>query len=510
MSRSKRFIAGLLSGYGSIAANIIFTMASIPLALHYLDKEHFGLWALAAQVNGYLNLIDLGMSAAMSRFIADYKDDVNGGDYGSHLLTGSLVFAIQGAIIATVGIGFSWFAPQWLAVPPELVDNFKALLMLLAGMSGFSVAMRSLSSPLWAFQRSDVVNNCSTLGIFLSLMLLWLGFSNGWGVMAFAISQIPVAIATPAISAWICHRNGYYPSASHWGKPSLAIFKRIFHFGKDSLLINVGIQLTNASQIMIISRWVGLEAAATFAVATKVYSMAMMLICNPISAAAPGLAELYVRGELGRFVQRYWDLIALTLAASTLVATGIAAGNRSFVSIWTQDRIHWPWAGDLVLALLIVLRNLNGCFVGLFGLTKDWRPVRYTYIAEGIIFVPVAILFAKPYGVVGVLVASLVAHLLVTTLLSARAASQVLGSPVRIIKGLMVSLTLTATAAAAGWIVPQFSGNSFVMLAVASGISLLTLIAIWYHILPNGIRLETETRIETASHKLRSLLGGNG
>jgi O-antigen/teichoic acid export membrane protein len=509
MSRSTRFIAGLLSGYGSIAANIIFTMASIPLALHYLDKEHFGLWALAAQVNGYLYLIDLGMSAAMSRFIADYKDDVNGGDYGSHLLTGALVFAIQGAIIASVGIGLSWFAPQLFAIPPELAGTFRSLLMLLAGMSGFSVAMRALGSPLWAFQRSDVVNNCSTLGIFTSLTFLWFGFSSGWGVMALAIAQIPVALGTPAISAWICHRNGYYPAASHWGKPSLAIFKRIFHFGKDNLLINLGTQLTNASQIMIISRWVGLDAAATFSVATKVYSMAMMLVCNPVAAAAPGLTELYVRGEIGRFVQRYWDLIALTLAASTLCATGIAAGNRSFVSIWTHDRIHWPWAGDLILALFVVLRNLNGCFIGLFGLTKDWRPVRYTYLMEGLVFLPIAIVLAKSYGLVGVLIASMVAHLAVTTVLSTRAATRILGSPVRITKGLMASLALITAAAAAGWIGAYASAPPFAMLAVAGGISLLTLIAIWQFILPNRIRLETGTRLETASHKLRSLLGRN-
>ena len=52
-------------------------MASIPLALHYLDKDLFGLWALAAQINGYLILIDVGMNGSVSRFIADHKDEVN-------------------------------------------------------------------------------------------------------------------------------------------------------------------------------------------------------------------------------------------------------------------------------------------------------------------------------------------------------------------------------------------------------------------------------------------------
>ena len=502
MSRTKRFIAGLLSGYGSIAANIVVAMVSIPLALHYLDKEHFGLWALAAQINGYLMLIDLGMNGAVSRFIADHKDDVNGGDYGSQLLTGGLVFAIQGLLIAGVGIGFSWFAPTIFAIPLHLADDFRGLLMLLAGFTGFSVAARSFGAPLWAFHRNDVLNNLSTLSIFVNLALLWFGFKSNWGVYSFAIAQVPMLIINPAVCAWICHRNHYYPAAKHWGKVSLAVFKRTFYYGKDVLMINLGSQLINATQIMIISRSVSLEAAATFAVSTKIYTMGMQLIANPVSVAGPGLTELYVRGEQPRFVQRYWDIIALTLAASTLVAIGLAAGNRSFVSLWTHDRIQWPWTGDLILALLIVLRNLNGCFLNLFGLTKNWRPVRHVYLAEGLMFVPIAIILAKPYGVTGVLMASLIAHVIATTTLSARAASRVIGSPMRIGKGLMASLAMIAAASVLNWGGQQVSAHPFPMLAATACICLLALALIWRMILPVDFRNEAWGRMAHATLKL--------
>lgn len=501
MSRSKRFVAGLLSGYGSIAASIIFTMASIPLALHYLDKEHFGLWALAAQINGYLMLIDLGMNGAVSRFIADHKDDVNGGDYGSQLLTGGLVFAIQGLLIALAGFGFSWFAPAIFAIPLHLAGDFRGLLLLLAGFTGFSVASRSLGSPLWAFQRNDILNSLSTLSILVNLSLLWFGFINNWGVFSFAIAQIPMLIVNPVFTAWICYRNCYYPSSNHWGQISLSVFTRVFHYGKDVLMINLGSQLINASQIMIISRSISLEAAATFAVSTKIYTLGMQLIANPISVAGPGLTELYVRGEYPRFIQRYWEIIALTLAASTLVAIGLAAGNRSFVSLWTHGRIQWPWTSDLILALLIVLRNLNGCFLNIFGLTKDWRPVRHVYIAEGLIFIPAAIILAKPYGVTGVLIASLIAHVGATTTLSARAASRVIGSPARIGKGVMVCLGMITAGTILNWAAVEVSAPPVPILAATAGICLLALIVTWHLILPENFRTEARVRMTRAASK---------
>jgi hypothetical protein len=46
MSRSKHFIFELLSSYAAIGVNFIYTLASVPLVLRYLDKDEFGLGPL--------------------------------------------------------------------------------------------------------------------------------------------------------------------------------------------------------------------------------------------------------------------------------------------------------------------------------------------------------------------------------------------------------------------------------------------------------------------------------
>jgi O-antigen/teichoic acid export membrane protein len=119
-SRTQNFIRGLGAGYFAIAVNITYTAASTLLALHYFGKEQFGLWALAQQIAGYLMLLDLGVSSTVSRFIADRKDEVNSGSYGSLLLTGAIVFASQGFLIALVGAVFFLFCsfPFFDPTPP--------------------------------------------------------------------------------------------------------------------------------------------------------------------------------------------------------------------------------------------------------------------------------------------------------------------------------------------------------------------------------------------------------
>src|SRR5208282_1117622 len=103
MSRFKRFAHSLVSGYMQLGVNSLFTLASVPLALHYLDKEEFGLWALTSQIAGYIALIDLGLTAAASRILIDYKDHQKHGEYGGVIQTGAWVGLSQAALIFLVG-----------------------------------------------------------------------------------------------------------------------------------------------------------------------------------------------------------------------------------------------------------------------------------------------------------------------------------------------------------------------------------------------------------------------
>ena len=84
MTRLRRFAHNVGSGYVALGANIIFSFASVPFALHYLSRQDFGLWALLMQLVGYLGLIDLGMSGAVTRLLIDHKDEPETGDLWKH------------------------------------------------------------------------------------------------------------------------------------------------------------------------------------------------------------------------------------------------------------------------------------------------------------------------------------------------------------------------------------------------------------------------------------------
>jgi O-antigen/teichoic acid export membrane protein len=502
-SRTHNFFRGLGAGYLATAVNIAYTAVSVPLAVHYLGKEQFGLWALALQITGYLILLDLGVSSAVSRFIADRKDEVDGGGYGSLLLTGAIVFAIQGLLIVIAGVTFSFFAPALFAVPDHLARDFTNVLTIITSLAGLSVALRTLGAPLWAFQRMDISYGLGSFTLLTSFAALWVGFHLGWGIYSFALAGIPAAILCPIITFLICWKSGFYPSAGRWGRPNLLLFRKIFSFGQDVVLVSMGSQLVNASQIMILSRVVGLNAAATFAIGTKLFTMGQQLTGRVIESSAPGLTEMFVQGDTARFNLRFGNIISITAFLATLGATALIALNTPFVSFWTSGAVHWNLTCDALLAGLLIATSITRCLVGLFGLTGSFRPVRHIYFAEGCVFIMVAIPAASHYEIIGVLLASLITHLTVTGVLSFCATRKVLGLAKNMIRPLVAATTI---AVAAFILCPAlgrmgFSPNS--MLFLKGIVIFLSAVSGWFYVFPANLRVDCLA-------KLSLLLGRSG
>jgi O-antigen/teichoic acid export membrane protein len=414
MSRSKHVISGLLSSYAAIGVNILYTLASVPLALHYLDKDEFGFWALVTQLAGYLMLMEFGMTGAVARSLSDHKDHFEGGVYGSILRTGSRVFAIQGGLVAISGIALAWFAAPLLGIPSSMWGLFTILMAAQAVLSGIRLSVTSLGSPLWCHQRLDLSNLATILSLTVAFFVLWFGFYMGLHLYSMLISTAIGSGVSLAVSYLACRRLGLYPANQYKGQFDPKIFCELFHFSKGLFLMNLGAQLTSASQVIIISRILGMEAAATWAISTKVFTMAQQFVTRIFDSSAGGLAEMIVRGECTRLKKRFRDLVAMTAVVASAVASGIALMNGSFVEVWTSGKVTWsPW-NNYLLACVLFVTTITRCHVGLSGIAKQISGIKYVYLIEGIAFVSVSLLIVPRLGFIGLLAAALLCNIGIT------------------------------------------------------------------------------------------------
>ena len=394
MTRLHQFARGVSSSWLATLATVTYSLLSVPIALRYLSVEEFGLFVLLIQIAAYFTLIEIGMSAATARILVDHKDCRDGDTYGSVILTGLLFFVIQGFIILAVGILAAPLITALVGVPSALADVAIQLLRWLALTSALTLAFRVYGSVLFANKRLDLIHGFMGANMIFGLALLAAILASGAGLAGLRwlfVAQAAIAILLPI---WACHKLELLPKKGHWGAPSVSRFRELFGFGKDIFLVNVGNQVLEASQLIIVTRTMGLTAAAIWSVSTKLFTLVYQLVTKIEGTAIVFFAEMMVRGEKDKLAARFRQIYQLTAGIAVISLAIVVAINGHFVSVWANPTLAWSLPLSGLFAVAVALNAVTRCSGDLIIHTKNIAAFRYVYFLEAMIFVLLSLLAA--------------------------------------------------------------------------------------------------------------------
>jgi O-antigen/teichoic acid export membrane protein len=407
MSRLKNFYRNVTTSYLQLGVNVVYSLVSVPLILHWLSKSEFGLWALLVQLMSYIALVDLGMNSALARFLVDHKDQRGEGGYGALVKASVLVSVAQGLIVlAVVTLGSPLLATM-MKIPAEYQKTFVDLMRIQGLIAAFTFCMNPLGIMLYAHQRMDIANRVSMFSMVASLGLLLLFLVKGCGIYSFVYANAITALIAPGYLFWHCRRLGFVPQAGKWGKVTWKTFRELFIYGKDVFLMSLGAQLITASQVIIVSRTLGLEAAAAWSIGTKLWLLMRQIMFQPYGSASPGLCEMLARNETERLRYRFKNLVVLTASFGVFLGVAFALCNSLFITVWTGGKIAWSPLNDVLLGLWIFITALQVPHCNFVTVTKQIGGMRYIYFVEGCSFVALSLLVGYHWGLPGIIACSL-------------------------------------------------------------------------------------------------------
>jgi hypothetical protein len=289
---------------------------------------------------------------------------------------------------------------------------------LLASFQGLVSAsafiFRPLSAILYAFQKEYISVLTGSISLMISLPLLWISLKNNIGIYSFIYINLLFALLNPVIIFYFCLINRYLPSNILHVKVSKKSIFSVFHFGKDIFLMNLGAQLINASQLIIISRSLGLDKAAFWAVGTKIFYLTISLVCRPYGASIPGFSELLVSGQNHKLYKRFKEIVILTCSLGVFLGVSFALCNSLFVCIWTQGKVFWPIQYDVFLGLWVLLSSMQTTHGNFVSVTKQIGGMRYIYLLEGLCLFLLGSFTVSYLGILGVIISSLLCTIVFT------------------------------------------------------------------------------------------------
>jgi O-antigen/teichoic acid export membrane protein len=297
---------------------------------------------------------------------------------------------------------------------------------------------------------------------------------------------------------------GLLPQKECWGRVNSQTFREIFSFSRDVFVLGIAAQIISASQVIMVSRFLGLEAAATWSICTKVFQFAQQIVYRLFDFSEAAFSEMIVRREIERFKLRYASIVTLTASAAVLFAILGMVANAGLVRFWTGGRISWNFTCDVAAAVFLVVSSVNRTYAFIVILLKDIGGYRFVSLLEAGLVIAGGSLLGPRFGFVGIFIASIVSSILCSGLYGAMRTAKFLQlSPIQITAGWLVRPMVFALVFAAVSLIssrPFLNSNTFWIFAVGAATTGALGLVIFYLIgLQRPLKLEL-------NHLLASLI----
>jgi O-antigen/teichoic acid export membrane protein len=384
---------------------VVLSLAFVPVFLHLLGTEAYGLIGFAVSLQAMLSVLDLGLATTANREFSRSGGRGAGVTSGPVMLrTLEWIYFGMGAAVALVLIAAApWIAEHWVQrgeTSPVAVGRSLALLGLATGLrwpvglySGVLAGLeRQVPLNLVVIARSTLRN----VGAAAVLLLVggtvvtyfeWLAVVSGLEVLALRW----LAWRSQPDLAGVTARFDRQVLRSFWG------------FSGELTLIAIFAAILKQLDKVVIARFAPLAALGHYTVAATL-SSGLLLCSTPVFAVVfPRFSALLARGEEPATAILYHR-------ASRLVAMLVAPAAAALILFPVAVLAAWTRSPDVAaqasgaLSILALAMLLNTCMQVPYALLLAAGLTRISLWINGlgvVILAPLLVIMVQAYGIVG-------------------------------------------------------------------------------------------------------------
>ena len=401
MSPFRRNLVANIAGTGSLA---LVQLACVPLYIHFLGIEAYGLIGFAVMLQAALRVFDFGLSPTMNREMARYSVQAGRAEeMRDFVRTVEVGYWLVG-VVAGVAIGAAapLIATRWInagSLPLTAVEQSVAL------MGAVVAAQWPLSlyqSVLVGLQRQVALNGIRVASALLggggSLLVLWLLSPTITAFFAWQVFVCLLEVACLALYVW-----RVLPPASRRARLDVAPVRRVVRFagGMSGIAIS-GMILTQMDKV-ILSGLLSLEAFAHYTLAGLVASSLHLFIGPVFAATFPRLSACVAAGDHAGMPRVYHVGTQLMAVLVFPLALTLAFFAPEVLRLWTGDALLAQQTAP-ILVFLVAGTAINGVMFMPFALqiAYGWTNLALSVsVAMCVAMVPAVWFMGSRYGAAG-------------------------------------------------------------------------------------------------------------
>jgi O-antigen/teichoic acid export membrane protein len=397
----------LSTRYLAIAVEMAVGLLVLPFNLSHLGTSAYGLWALTTSITMYFSVLDLGYSGAVVKFVAQYRAKQDTRALNETLSTTFYLFAAFGVVTYVVAIVLAAYIDRLLHLTPDQVHTARLVLLITSVSVAVGTACTVFGAVINGFQRYDLNNvagTASTIVIaIVNVLVLWAGY----GLVELVLATTTIRVLTYAVYRANAYR--VFPAM----RLRLDLFRRerlreLTSFSVFMALIDWANKLNYSIDAIVIGIMLGTGAVAVWSVGQRLAEATQRLTNQLNDIIFPNIVDHSASDRLDRLQRLFLVGTRISLATVVPIATALLLMAGPLVHSWVGPGFEGSVIVVQLLALIVVVRVGNATGSTLLKGAGRHRLVAAVNVATAIVNVSLSVALAKPLGLAGVAIGTLV------------------------------------------------------------------------------------------------------
>jgi O-antigen/teichoic acid export membrane protein/GT2 family glycosyltransferase len=399
--RRALLVNGVASWLG-FAAQVVATFFLSPILIHGLGDRRYGIWALIDSILAYLMLFDLGVGAAVVRFVARFEAARDRDELSRVFSTSVFIFTLAGAAAFCIGAATALFGLGAMGVPADLQAEARVAVMLLSVNMALGLPLGVFPAVLDGLGRYPAKTAVRTAGLILRIPLFMAIIHSGGGLIELAWMITGSNIVEHVALAVAARR--YLPELRF--SPSLIdreTFRRIRGYSVNALLAMLAGRISFQTDSVVISWFLAPQFITFFAVGARLTDYVKSSLRAVTTVLTPAVSTLEARGDHAAIRRMFTDGTRWVLWAVLPIQAGLMLLGRPFLTLWLGERLAeecYPVLLILAIPLALAMAQSIGGRI-LYGMGR-LRWYGRLAILEAVVNLLLSTALVMPLGIEGV------------------------------------------------------------------------------------------------------------
>jgi len=379
---------------------LLVGVVTIPLVVHGLGTERFGLLSLAWVILGYFTIFDLGLGRATTKYVSEALGKGENDQVPEIIWTAVTFQAALGFIGGIVlFVVTNLLVERVLNIPPELLGEAKDTLHLLALSVPLVLISSSFSGVLEAAQRFDLVNSVRIPSSILTFVLPLVGLHLGFGLPGIVVLILLARLGSLIALAWMDFR--IVPELKKHSV-SFARFYRLFAFGGWVMITSIVGPFLVYLDRLIIGSLLTMSAVAYYTAPYEMVTRLWIISASLSATLFPAFSAMEGVRDRERLIIFLARSIKYVFLISGAIVVLIVIHAEQILQIWLGgDFAAESTVTMQILAMGVLINSLAHMpFALLQGVGRPDLPAKF-HLIELPVYVGIAWILIGEFGIAG-------------------------------------------------------------------------------------------------------------